>query len=231
MLLKIYKSNSNELKTSINITFLKPYIKVDRIYDILEFIESLDPIIKELEYENTPKDYRQAIIRDLNNLPIKHSIEDIYDILKTYKKLYKNKEEEYIYDNTIEQIRNLQKRLVEYTWYYYGVVDDNSYYLFGHQDNKFPFKAILMPIKILPLEIKDKFESLTKYGEYITSSQIDKDDRYNLSYFMMLAENSPSNEKQLFDSDVSGIPKWIEQCKFTYKPLYNWAQSRNEYTC
>jgi len=110
------------------------------------------------------------------------------------------------------------------------MIDDNSYYLFAHQDNKFPFKTVLLPIKSIPLEVKDKFESLTKYGEYISPRQVGNEDRDSLSYFMMLAENSPSNDQQLFNSNVSGYPEWLSRCKFTYKPLYNWAQSRNEYT-
>ena len=230
MLLKIYQENNNEMKAKFNITFLKKYIKEDKITDILGFIESLDPIIQELEYNNKPIDYRVDIIRDLNNLPQNHSLDDIVDILKTYKKKYQNKEEEQINDKTIEQIRLLQKQLVPYAWYHYSLVDDNSYYLFAYQDNKFPFKAVLLPIKYIPLELREKFDNLCVYGEFIDKSSIKKEVRDNLSYFMMLVDNSPSNYEQLFQSNVSGVPLWIEKSKFTYKPLYNWAESRNEDT-
>jgi len=230
MLLKIYQANNNEMKAKFNITFLKKYIKEDKITDILEFIESLDPIIKELEYDNRPIDYRVDIIRDLNNLPQYHSLDDIVDILKTYKKKYQDKDEEQINDQIIQQIRLLQKQLVPYAWYHYGLVDDSSYYLFAHQDNKFPFKAVLLPIKHIPVDVKEKFDNLCVYGEFIEKSSIKKEDRDNLTYFMMLVDNSPSNYEQLFQSNVSGVPLWIEKSKFTYKPLYNWAQSRNDYT-
>jgi hypothetical protein len=223
MLLKIYQTNTDELKSTINITFLKSYIKQERIEDLLEFTESLDPIIQDLIYENEPKDLRNDIIRDLLNLPIKHSVKDICEILETYQKLYEDKEEEYMNDNLIEQIRHLQKRLVEYTWGYYGVIDDNSYYLFAYQDNKFPFKAVLIPTKYIPQEVKEKFERLRKYGEYFSPSKVEKEDQESLSYFMMLVDNSPSNEQQIENSE------WISRCKFTYKPLYSTIQSINEY--
>ena len=231
MLLKIYQSNNNELKASINITFLKPYITIDKpINDILEFIESFDLIIKQLEYVNIPKDYRKDIIRDLNSLPEKHSLDDIVEILREYKKKYQDKDEENIYDETISKIRNLQNKLVPYTWYHYGVIDDNSYFLFAHQDNKFPFKAVLLPIKHLSEEIKESFQSLAKYGEFFSPKQVNKEDQSKLSFFMMLADNSPSDHQQLFSYNVSGYPQWISKCKFIYKPLYSLSQARNEYT-
>jgi hypothetical protein len=230
MLLKLYQTSNDEFKISLNITFLKRFIKQEKITDILEFIESLDPIIQQLIYENKPKDYRLDIICDLTNLPENHKVIDVYEIIKNYKKKYKYKEEEQTNDKTIEQIKRLQKLLVEYTWNYYGIIDNNSYYLFAHQDNRFPLKAILMPVKLLSQEVKDKFDSLTKYGEFFTSNKVSNEDKENLSYFMLVVDNCPFNEQQLFDSNVSGIPKWLEQSKFTYKPNYNWAQSRNEYT-
>lgn len=230
MLLKIFQTNNNEYITSFNITFLKPFIKEYKINDILSFIESLDPIIQQLNYENKPIDYRSDIINDLKNLPSNHSIEDIYEILKSYKKLYKYKEQEQIHDKTIDEIRCLQKKLVQFTWLYYGVVDDNSYYLFAHQDNKFPFRAVLIPIKLIPTEIKDKFDKLCEYGEYISQNNVAKEDGSILTYFMMLADNTPSNQDQLFSINVSGVPLWVERSKFIYKSLFNWAQSRNEYS-
>jgi hypothetical protein len=230
MLLKIYQANNNELKASFNITFLKKYIKKDKITDILGFIESLDPIIQELQYENKPIDYRVDIIRDLNNLPLNHSLDDIVDILRTYKKKYQDKDEEQINDQTIEQIRLLQKQLIPYTWYHYGIIDDNSYYLFAYQDNKFPFKAVLLPIKHIPVDVKERFDRLYTSGEFIKMDMPSMDyiDRNNLSYFMKLVDNSPSNYEELFQDEQA--PEWIEKCKFTYKPLYNWVESRNEYT-
>jgi len=229
MLLKIYQENNNELKATLNITFLKEYIKQEKITYILEFIESLDPIIQELQFENQPIDYRIDIIKDLNHLPPKHSLEDIVDILKSYKKKYQDKEEEQIYDKKIKQIRLLQKQLVPYVWYHYVIIDDHSYYLFAHQDDTFPFKAVLLPIHYIPIEVREKFDRLSLYGESISASSIRQEDREALTYFMMLVENSPSNHENLFQSNVNGIPSWLEKSKFTYKSLYNWAESRNEY--
>jgi hypothetical protein len=120
--------------------------------------------------------------------------------------------------------------LVPYAWYHYSLVDDNSYYLFAHQDNKFPFKAVLLPIKHIPIDVKERFDRLYTCGEFIKTSSIRKEDQEDIGYLMMLVENSPSNFERIFQSNVSGVPLWIEKSKFTYKPLYNWAQSRNEYT-
>jgi hypothetical protein len=237
MKLEIYNS-SNELKDSFNITFLKgeaislSYGKVG----ILGFVEELDTLRDTLSLENEEKDLRKDIMEDLNLLPKQHSADDVIYILTKYTNLYNDKESKQSdKEKLYNKIRILQNSLVPYLWnFYYGVIEDDSCYLFAYQESLFPLKAVIIPKKDMPQEIKEKFERLTMYGEYVRKSYLSTCDtdlsfkfRDEFGYFMMLSENTPSN-KYIFLNDEC-TSRFISKCRFVYKQVRSLSQSIDYY--